>query len=40
VSVGVIIVAAGRGARMGGARPKQLLDLGGRTILRRSVEAF
>ena len=40
MSVGVIIVAAGRGARMGSALPKQLLDLGGRTILRRSVEAF
>jgi 2-C-methyl-D-erythritol 4-phosphate cytidylyltransferase / 2-C-methyl-D-erythritol 2,4-cyclodiphosphate synthase len=38
--VGVIIVAAGRGTRMGGSLPKQLLDLGGRTILRRSVEAF
>jgi 2-C-methyl-D-erythritol 4-phosphate cytidylyltransferase/2-C-methyl-D-erythritol 2,4-cyclodiphosphate synthase len=40
VSVGVIIVAAGRGTRMGSALPKQLLDLGGRTILRRSIEAF
>ena len=40
MSVGVIIVAAGRGARMGTAVPKQLLDLGGRTILQRSVEAF
>ncbi|HEY7475092.1 MAG TPA: 2-C-methyl-D-erythritol 4-phosphate cytidylyltransferase [Vicinamibacterales bacterium] len=40
MSVGVIIVAAGRGTRMGGAVPKQLLDLGGRSILRRSVEAF
>lgn len=38
--VGVIIVAAGRGTRMGAGVPKQLLDLGGRTILRRSVEAF
>lgn len=40
MTVGVIIVAAGRGERLGGAVPKQLLDLGGRTILRRSVEAF
>ena len=40
MSVGVIIVAAGRGARMGGAVPKQLLELGGRTILQRSVQAF
>jgi 2-C-methyl-D-erythritol 4-phosphate cytidylyltransferase/2-C-methyl-D-erythritol 2,4-cyclodiphosphate synthase len=40
MSVGVIIVAAGRGARMGATLPKQLLDLGGRTILQRSVDAF
>lgn len=40
MSVGVIVVAAGRGERLGGAVPKQLLDLGGRTILQRSVEAF
>src|SRR5205085_823786 len=40
VSIGAIIVAAGRGDRMGAAAPKQLLDLGGRTMLQRSVEAF
>jgi 2-C-methyl-D-erythritol 4-phosphate cytidylyltransferase/2-C-methyl-D-erythritol 2,4-cyclodiphosphate synthase len=40
MSVGVIIVAAGRGVRAGGAIPKQFEDLGGRTMLRRSVEAF
>ena len=40
MSVGVIIVAAGRGTRVGAAVPKQLLDLGGRSILRRSVDAF
>src|SRR5262245_18604630 len=40
MSVGVIIVAAGRGTRVGAPVPKQLLDLGGRSILRRSVEAF
>lgn len=40
MSVGVIIVAGGRGARMGATVPKQLLDLGGRTILQRSVDAF
>lgn len=40
MSVGVIIVAAGRGARMGASEPKQLLDLGGRTMVRRSVQAF
>ena len=38
--MGVIIVAAGRGQRMGTDVPKQLLDLGGRSMLRRSVEAF
>ncbi len=38
--VGVIIVAGGRGQRLGGPVPKQLLDLGGRTILQRSVLAF
>lgn len=36
----MIVVAAGRGQRLGGAVPKQLLDLGGRSMLRRSVEAF
>jgi 2-C-methyl-D-erythritol 4-phosphate cytidylyltransferase / 2-C-methyl-D-erythritol 2,4-cyclodiphosphate synthase len=40
MSVGVIIVAAGRGTRVGAAVPKQLLDLGGRSILQRSVDAF
>jgi 2-C-methyl-D-erythritol 4-phosphate cytidylyltransferase/2-C-methyl-D-erythritol 2,4-cyclodiphosphate synthase len=40
MSVGVVIVAAGRGARLGAEVPKQFLDLGGRTILQRSVEAF
>ena len=38
--VTAIIVAAGRGARMGGDRPKQLLPLGGATVLQRSVTAF
>ena len=40
VSVGVIIVAAGKGERLGGGVPKQLLDLGGRSLLQRSVAAF
>jgi 2-C-methyl-D-erythritol 4-phosphate cytidylyltransferase / 2-C-methyl-D-erythritol 2,4-cyclodiphosphate synthase len=39
VSVSVILVAAGRGLRAGGGTPKQLLDLGGQTMLRRSVVA-
>jgi len=36
----VIIVAAGRGERLGSDVPKQLLDLGGQTMLQRSVAAF
>jgi 2-C-methyl-D-erythritol 4-phosphate cytidylyltransferase/2-C-methyl-D-erythritol 2,4-cyclodiphosphate synthase len=40
MSVGAIIVAAGRGTRLGGDRPKQLQRIGDRTMLRRSVEAF
>lgn len=35
----MILVAAGRGVRAGGSVPKQLLDLGGRTMLQRSVAA-
>ena len=38
--VSAIIAAAGRGARFGGARPKQLVTLGGHAILERSVAAF
>ncbi len=40
MSVGVIIVAAGRGERLGGVVPKQLLDIGGRSLLQRSVARF
>jgi 2-C-methyl-D-erythritol 4-phosphate cytidylyltransferase/2-C-methyl-D-erythritol 2,4-cyclodiphosphate synthase len=40
MSVGAIIVAAGSGERFGGAVPKQLSDLGGRSLLQRSVAAF
>jgi 2-C-methyl-D-erythritol 4-phosphate cytidylyltransferase / 2-C-methyl-D-erythritol 2,4-cyclodiphosphate synthase len=35
-----IIAAGGRGRRLGAARPKQLLDLGGRPMLQWSVDAF
>ncbi|MEX5728986.1 2-C-methyl-D-erythritol 4-phosphate cytidylyltransferase/2-C-methyl-D-erythritol 2,4-cyclodiphosphate synthase [Rhodovulum iodosum] len=35
-----IIVAAGRGTRAGGARPKQYQDLAGRAVLARTIEAF
>jgi 2-C-methyl-D-erythritol 4-phosphate cytidylyltransferase/2-C-methyl-D-erythritol 2,4-cyclodiphosphate synthase len=38
--VGVIIVAAGRGERLGGDIPKQLLRLGRHSMLRWSVAAF
>jgi 2-C-methyl-D-erythritol 4-phosphate cytidylyltransferase / 2-C-methyl-D-erythritol 2,4-cyclodiphosphate synthase len=40
VHVAAIIAAGGRGARLGAGRPKQLLELGGRSILQRSVDAF
>jgi len=40
VTVGVIIVAGGRGVRIGGDRPKQLLRIGNRTMLQHSVAAF
>ena len=38
--VSAIIAAGGRGLRLGGPRPKQLLTLAGRPILERSVDAF
>lgn len=38
--VSAILAAGGRGARFGAHRPKQLLLLGGRPILQRSIEAF
>ena len=38
--IAVLIVAAGRGERAGGAVPKQYAPLLGKPILRRSVEAF
>ena len=38
--VTAIIAAGGSGQRFGGAAPKQLLSIGGRPILQRSVEAF
>lgn len=36
----VLIVAAGRGRRFGGALPKQYAPLGGETVLYRTVQAF
>jgi 2-C-methyl-D-erythritol 4-phosphate cytidylyltransferase / 2-C-methyl-D-erythritol 2,4-cyclodiphosphate synthase len=38
--VTAIVVAGGRGERFGGPTPKQLLGLGGRSVLERSVDAF
>ena len=38
--VTAIIAAGGTGRRLGAAVPKQLLEIGGRTMLERSVEAF
>jgi 2-C-methyl-D-erythritol 4-phosphate cytidylyltransferase / 2-C-methyl-D-erythritol 2,4-cyclodiphosphate synthase len=38
--VTAIIAAGGTGRRVGAAVPKQLLQIGGRTLLERSVEAF
>lgn len=36
----VIMMAAGCGSRMGAKIPKQFLEIGGKVILRRSIEAF
>ncbi|MBT8416232.1 MAG: 2-C-methyl-D-erythritol 4-phosphate cytidylyltransferase [Silicimonas sp.] len=40
MSVAVVIVAAGRGRRLGGGTPKQYLPLSGECSLRRAVDAF
>jgi 2-C-methyl-D-erythritol 4-phosphate cytidylyltransferase/2-C-methyl-D-erythritol 2,4-cyclodiphosphate synthase len=40
MAIGVIIVAGGRGERLGATVPKQFLDLGGRSMLQRSIDAF
>ena len=40
MTVGAIIVAGGRGVRFGADVPKQLLEIDGRSILRRAVDAF
>jgi 2-C-methyl-D-erythritol 4-phosphate cytidylyltransferase/2-C-methyl-D-erythritol 2,4-cyclodiphosphate synthase len=40
MTVTAIIVAAGRGTRVGGDRPKQYQDLAGRPVLARTIEAF
>jgi 2-C-methyl-D-erythritol 4-phosphate cytidylyltransferase/2-C-methyl-D-erythritol 2,4-cyclodiphosphate synthase len=38
--VTAIIAAGGTGRRFGASVPKQLLDVGGRTLLQRSIDAF
>lgn len=38
--VAAVIVAGGSGTRIGGDRPKQFLDVCGRTVVQRSVDAF
>jgi 2-C-methyl-D-erythritol 4-phosphate cytidylyltransferase len=40
VRVAAIVAAGGQGTRLGTAMPKQFLELGGRTILDRSIEAL
>jgi 2-C-methyl-D-erythritol 4-phosphate cytidylyltransferase len=40
MTVAAILVAAGRGTRMGTGRPKAFLRVGGETILGRSLRAF
>jgi 2-C-methyl-D-erythritol 4-phosphate cytidylyltransferase/2-C-methyl-D-erythritol 2,4-cyclodiphosphate synthase len=38
--VAAIIAAGGQGVRLGAAQPKQFLDLAGKSLLERSVDAF
>ncbi len=40
MQVSAIIAAGGAGRRMGGAKPKQLLDIGGGSMLSHSLRAF
>ena len=40
MSIAALIVAAGRGTRMGGARPKALLRLAGVSMLERAIAPF
>ena len=36
----VIVVAGGKGLRMGGDIPKQFLPIGGKPVLMRTIEVF
>ncbi len=38
-TIAIVVVAGGSGTRLGAAEPKAFVDLGGRTILERSLEA-
>lgn len=38
--VAAIVVAGGRGARFGGERPKQFVEVRGRSLVQRAVDAF
>jgi 2-C-methyl-D-erythritol 4-phosphate cytidylyltransferase/2-C-methyl-D-erythritol 2,4-cyclodiphosphate synthase len=40
MSFGAVIVAGGRGTRLGADQPKQLLDLGGRAVVEWSLRTF
>ncbi len=40
MSIAALIVAAGKGDRLGGDLPKQYVDLGGKSLLAHSVDAF
>ena len=40
MTVAAVIVAAGRGVRMGAGLPKAFVRIGGETILERSVRVF
>lgn len=40
MSVAALIVAAGRGSRVGQGTPKQFRHLGGKTVLARTLQAF
>ncbi len=40
MTTAALVVAAGVGERFGGAKPKQYAELAGKTVLRRSLEAY
>ena len=39
IRIAQILVAAGRGERAGGVLPKQYQSIGGKAVLRRTIEA-